>query len=140
VFTIATFPGEWLEEELSSLPLIAPLRKALVAGEVDTYARRPKSLWSDRLVLPGLDMIDHTKLDTEAKIAALPVTVSLRARHLEGAVLIGAGLHADLRSAELLAARLPGASLGYAQLDGALLNSAVLWGAQLADARLRGAC
>jgi len=156
MFTIATFPGEWLEAELSSLPPIVPLRKALVAGEVDTYARRPKSLWSDRLVLPGLDMIDHTKLDTEAKIAALPVTVSLRARHLEGAVLIGAGLrkvdftgsnldgadlgHADLRSAELLAARLPGASLGYAQLDGALLNSAVLWGAQLADARLRGAC
>ena len=70
MFTIATFPGEWLEAELSSLPPIVPLRKALVAGEVDTWARRPKSLWSDRLVLPGLDVIDHAKLDTEAKIAA----------------------------------------------------------------------
>ena len=88
VFAIATFPGEWLDGELRSLPPIAPLRKMLVAGEIDEHARKPKSLWSDRLVLPGLDVIDHTKLDTEAKVVALPVTASLRARHLEGAVLI----------------------------------------------------
>jgi len=88
VFAIATFPGEWLDGELRSLPPIAPLRKVLVAGEIDEHARKPKSLWSDRLVLPGLDVIDHTKLDTEAKVVALPVTASLRARHLEGAVLI----------------------------------------------------
>jgi len=51
VFTIATFSSEWLERELRALPVIAPLRKALVAGDVDSNARRPQSLWSDRLVL-----------------------------------------------------------------------------------------
>jgi len=70
----------------------ATLHELLVAGEVDFAAQKPKSLWSNRLVLPGFDGIDHTKLDTEAKIAAANETASLRARHLEGAVLIGAVL------------------------------------------------
>jgi len=155
MFTIATFPGEWLEAELSSLPPIVPLRKALVAGEVDTWARRPKSLWSDRLVLPGLDVIDHAKLDTEAKIAALSVTASLRVRHLEGAALIGAGLRkvdftgsfldganlgsADLRGVNLQDATLPGASLQGAQLQGVKLETARLQGASLGGAQLQGA-
>jgi len=75
VFGIATFPGEWLEKQFESvddlfpreapltkyllppltkylfLPLIK-LRTALVAGAVDIAARRPESLWSNRLVLP----------------------------------------------------------------------------------------
>jgi uncharacterized protein YjbI with pentapeptide repeats len=155
VFAIATFPGEWLEQEQKALPVIAPLRQALVAGEVDTYVRRPKSLWSDRLVLPGLDVIDHSKLDTEAKIAPFPVTASLRARQLEGAVLIGAGLRkvdftasnleaanlegADLRAAKLDDTQLRDASLGYAQLQDASLDDAKLQGARLVGAGLRGA-
>jgi hypothetical protein len=99
VVTIATFPGEWLEENLPSLQFIpwkdgkewrlTSLHKLLVAGEVDQAARKPKSLWLNLLVLPGFDVIDHTKFDSEAKIEALPETISLRARHLEGAVLIG---------------------------------------------------
>jgi uncharacterized protein YjbI with pentapeptide repeats len=155
VFTIATFPGEWLENELRALPVIASLRKALVAGDVDPNARRPKSLWSDRLVLPGLDVIDHTKLDTEAKIAALPVTVSLRARHLEGAVLIGAGLRkvdftgsyldgadlaqADLRGAKLDHTRLRDASLAGARIQDASLIESDIQSANLVGARLQGA-
>ena len=139
VFAIATFPGEWLDGELRSLPPIAPLRKMLVAGEIDEHARKPKSLWSDRLVLPGLDVIDHTKLDTEAKVVALPVTASLRARHLEGAVLIGAGLRkADLTGSYLEGAILDGADLRAAKLDNAALRSAFLPGAQLQDASLVG--
>ena len=155
VFTIATFSSEWLERELRALPVIAPLRKALVAGDVDSNARRPQSLWSDRLVLPGLDVIDHTKLDTEAKIAALPVTASLRARHLEGAVLIGAGLrkvdftgsnlaranlnNADLRGAKFDDTTLRGASIRYAQVQDASLNRADIQSANLDGARLQGA-
>src|SRR5215469_13515428 len=74
VFTITTFPGEWLEEEVPSvrlfptslrawqLPSIEAIQKAgsgwatlheiLVAGRVDLAdTRRPVSLWSNRLVL-----------------------------------------------------------------------------------------
>ena len=54
----------------------------LVAGEVDLVARKPTSLWSNVLVLPGIDVIDHAKFDTEAKIAAAPETISLRGRRL----------------------------------------------------------
>jgi uncharacterized protein YjbI with pentapeptide repeats len=155
VFTIATFPSEWLEAELKSLPPIAPLRKVLVAGDIDSNARRPKSLWSDRLVLPGLDVIDHMKFDNEVKIAALPVTASLRARHLENAVLIGAELRkadfagsylnganldeADLRSANLNDTEIRGASLRYAHFQDASLYEAQLQGADLTGAQLQGA-
>jgi hypothetical protein len=53
VFTIATFPGEWLEAELSSLQPVAPLRRALVAGEVDTHARRPRACGRTGWCCPG---------------------------------------------------------------------------------------
>jgi hypothetical protein len=130
VTVIATFPGEWLEETLPSLRFIpwkeerleswrlASLHELLVAGEVDLAARKPKSLWSNRIVLPGFDVIDHTKFDTEAKIAALPETASFRTRHLEGAVLIEARLRkadftgAQLKRAELTKSDLRGANFG----------------------------
>jgi uncharacterized protein YjbI with pentapeptide repeats len=191
VFGIATFPGEWLEENIPSgvrlvpttleawqLPSIEATQKAgsgwatlhelLVAGEVDFAAQRPKSLWSNRLVLPGFDAIDHTKFDTEAKIAAATETVSFRARHLEGAVLIGAILRkADftavhLEQADLTAADLRDANFGvtglgetrsglsafsfsftggraFAQLQEAKFVGAHLQGANLTGAYLRGA-
>src|SRR6516162_4143112 len=135
VFGIATFPGEWLEENIPfgvrlvpttleawQLPSVEAIQKAgsgwvtlhelLVAGEVDFAAQKPKSLCSNRLVLPGFDAIDHTKFDTEAKIAAATETVSFRARHLEGAVLIGA----VLRKADFTAVHLERADLSAADL------------------------
>jgi len=234
VFTIATFPGEWLEESLPSVPLVPTkwpawnsqdvrtaqpvearpiagadasenesekekggkngkprsflsaakkrllqvrnlvrsmgwnsLHDLLVAGDVDLIARKPTSLWSNRLVLPGIDVIDHAKFDTEAKLAAASETISLRGRRLEGAVLIGARLKkADLRGARLQGARLDDADLieakfdcvrsGWkvggdkldarvvpkeycAQLQGASLNRAQLQGASLDFAELEGA-
>ena len=161
VFAIATFPGEWLEAQLAWFPL----RQVLVAGEVDDVARKPTSLWSNRLVLPGLDVIDHTKFDTEAKVATAPTTASLRGRDLVGAVLIGAVLRrvdfdganfhgasldeaelqgatfvgAQLQRVPLFAAKLQGARLSDAQLQGANLASAELQGAWLGGARLQGA-
>jgi Pentapeptide repeats (8 copies) len=69
-------------------------------------------------------LVDHTKFDSEAKIAAAPQMASLRARHLEGAVLIGAVLRnvdfegASLKGAALLEARLQGASLDNAESHG----------------------
>jgi uncharacterized protein YjbI with pentapeptide repeats len=178
VFTVATFPGEWLEDSLPTLRFVptawGPLEWAsphelLVAGEVDLVAQRPRSLWSNRLALPGIDVIDHAKLDSEAKIAALPMTVSLRGRRLEGAVLLDAHLRkadftgarlngallalADLREtkfdcaatgskaegSEQQCSDLRGALLPWAQLQGASLNGAQLQGALLDRAQLQGA-
>jgi uncharacterized protein YjbI with pentapeptide repeats len=166
VFAIAIIPGEWQDKKLKSFPPIALLREALIEGKVDMASRKPKSLWSNRLVLPGLDVIDHTKLD-EAKIAALPQTASLRARRLEGAVLSNAGLRkvnfrgahlegarldfADFRGAsfqciypaersdERICAQLQGARLDWARLQGASLFYAELQGALFDKAELQGA-
>jgi uncharacterized protein YjbI with pentapeptide repeats len=179
-FSIATFPGEWLEDTLPPMPFIPgkgakvdswrliSLHEILVAGDVDLRTRKPTSLWSNRLVLPGIDVIDHTKFDTEAKIIDTE-TLSLRARHLEGAVLFGATLrhvdfaaaklqgallgNSDLRSANLACAatrlhpkatemqctHLEGAALDGAHLEDANLAGAQLPGASLVTAHLQGA-
>jgi uncharacterized protein YjbI with pentapeptide repeats len=115
VFTVATYPGERLDS-LPSVPLIPwktdagnwiSLHKLLVAGDVDFSARRAKSFWSNRLVLPGIDVIDHSKYDSDEKIANMPSPILLRARHLEGAILTGA----TLRKVDFTGAWMQGASL-----------------------------
>jgi uncharacterized protein YjbI with pentapeptide repeats len=239
VFTVATFPGEWLYTNLPSAPIVPTRRpvwksehvasspyeralnqafadleareklgdnddnksertsltrffhfikmlkvqtidlvasmdwtsphKLLVAGDVDFVTRRPKSVWSNRLVLPGVDVIDRVKFDTEQKIAAVPETVSLRGRRLEGAVFIGARLRkvdftaahlqgvrfdaADLREANFLCdtdkpteggpqpdcADVRSASLDRAHLQGAHLDGADLREASFESAKLNNA-
>jgi uncharacterized protein YjbI with pentapeptide repeats len=161
VFTFATFPGEWLDDSFRSHPQFDSIRKLLVNFDpiVPLPHSRPGAArigakdhgpwyhgpWFDRIVLEGLDVIDHTKLDTEAKIAALPETLSLRGRNLEGADLIGARLPkvnlegANLRGAFLLGADLRGAVLDGTQLQGAILGNASLQGASLRYAQLLGA-
>jgi uncharacterized protein YjbI with pentapeptide repeats len=144
VFTIATFPGEWLNRNLPALrfPLVlnatpegqTSLSELLVAGKVDRFAQRPTSLWSNRLVLPGLE--------------ATPEMASLRGRNLEGAVLIGAVLRkvdftdANFQDANLRTAQFQGASLAGVRLQGASLIEAQLQGADLRSAyfaaRLQG--
>ena len=126
IFVIATFPGERLEQ-LADIRVTKSLHEFLVAGDVDLVARRPISIWSNRLVLPQLDVIDHAKFDTEAKIASMPMSVSLRMRNLRGAVLIGA----NLRSADFA-----GVDLRDARLESADLRSVDFTGADLRDARL----
>jgi uncharacterized protein YjbI with pentapeptide repeats len=175
VTTIATFPGEWLVDSLPSVRFIpwkdrrdkpwhlTSLHKLLVAGDVDFAARKPKSLWSNRIVLPGFDAIDHAKFDSEAKIEGASETVSLRARDLVGAVLINATLRkADFTAAQLQGAQLDNSDLRGAkfqcamhedstlqglaavpqqcvQLQGASLDGAQLQGASLDGAQLQGA-
>ncbi len=135
VFGIATFPGEWLDTHLRPIPYRDPVYVTLVAGEPDDITRKPASLWSNVLVLPGLDAIDHAKFDTEAKFAAVASTISLRGRDLRGAVLY----EARLRKADLTGAELQGADLRVAQLKSASLRDAQLQGASLADANLQSA-
>jgi uncharacterized protein YjbI with pentapeptide repeats len=194
VFVVATFPGEWLDRHLPEVRFIpakllvrqgtsyliefrggkldaaarpyrlGSLHQLLVAGGIDHVARKPMSLWSNRIVLPGIDVIDHAKFDTEAKIASVSETLSLRDRRLEGAVLIAArlrkvdftGAHlsgallngADLRDAKFdcdiredqrICTQLQDAILDNAQLQGASLNGAQLHGASLTSAQLQGA-
>ena len=162
---IATFPGEWLDIGVPRESLLGRMEAWMVAGDVNPASRQPESLWSNRLVLPGLDVIVHLKLDSEAKIDFLPETVSLRERDLRGAVLLDAVLRkgdftgADLRDAELIGADLRQAKFacGYwanldqrkregkasepkcAQLQGASLDSAQRQGASLFRAQLQGA-
>ena len=80
------------------------LHDLLVAGDVDLIARKPTSLWSNRLVLPGIDVTDHATFDNGEKSEASRETLSLRGRLLEGAVLIDS----NLRKVDLTAARLRG--------------------------------
>jgi len=139
------------------------LHNALVSGDVDLVERKPTSLWSNVLVLPGLKAIDHAKSATDV----LSESLSLRGRNLEGAVLIGADLRkVDLTGAQLQGAKLDRAdlrgakfgctkaklteggtecahlqrvSLQFAELPGAELDFAELQGATLDDAELQGA-
>jgi uncharacterized protein YjbI with pentapeptide repeats len=129
VFVIATFPGERLED-LARIRGTKSVHDFLVAGDVDLVARKPRSIWSNRLVLPQLDVIDRAKFDTESKIASMPMSVSLRKRDLRGAVLIGA----NLRSADFA-----GVDLRDARLERADLRSVDFTGADLRDARLESA-
>jgi uncharacterized protein YjbI with pentapeptide repeats len=187
VFTIATFPGEWLEDALPTVRLVpttlaawqlpsvkemqatrsgwATLHELLVAGQVNEITQQPSSLLSNRLLLPGIDVIDYLKFDTEDKISAHPITISLRGRQLQGAVMPEAKLRkadftgaqlkngflfrADLREAkfdcgstgapEPTCTDLRGTVLQSAQLQGASLKGALLTGAALQNARLEGA-
>jgi uncharacterized protein YjbI with pentapeptide repeats len=146
-------------------PVLTWARKTLVEGKVNPASRRPISPFSNRLVLPGLEVIDHAKFDSDAKFDAVRETVSLRYRHLEGAVLTDAGLrkadftaallqnalldHADLRGAKFESAdwrKQPGrpresirTNLDSASLDGARLQGALLDGASLKGASLNTA-
>ena len=172
VFTVATFPGEWLHKNPVSVRFIpydplgegvsrVSLHDFLLAGNVNLIARKPNSLWSNRLVLPQFDA------------SALPRGLSLRGRRLEGAVLVEAKLRgadftatnlegaaldgADLREArfecasprarslatkegsEKVCARLEKATLSNTVLQGAVLDGADLREAFLPRARLQGA-
>ncbi len=161
VFTIATFPGEWLEKELyGTVSRVDVLRfgggdvsgetdwlsphKLLVAGEVDYVTRKPNSLWSNRLVLPNFEIGDRLKFDAEGKIALSPETLSLRGRRLEGAVLVGAHLRrADLSGTQLAGVDLSDADLRQAKFECAQAGNdqkcAQLHGASLDGAQLQGA-
>jgi uncharacterized protein YjbI with pentapeptide repeats len=103
--------------------------------ELDLVLRKSKSVLSNRLTLASLDVIDHAKVDTDAKIMALPETVFLAGRHLEYAVLS----KADLRKANFANAYLKGAFMGGAKLQGAILRRAELQDADLGNAELQGA-
>ena len=140
VFAIATFGGEWLD---TKLPWYQQ-RQRLVGGGVNLIIRKPTGLWSNNLLLPSFDVIDHAKFDTEAKIEAAPEMASLRGRDLKVAELFAAVLRkvdfaaANLSGAVLFSVDLSEANLWYADLSYADLSYADLSGATLTSANLSG--
>jgi hypothetical protein len=86
-WTIATFPGEWLEDHLPSFN-VAPVRWALeerpkdepdskksvsahewlFAGDVDIKTFHRKSFFSNRLILPGFNVYEALKIDDPKKV------------------------------------------------------------------------
>ena len=97
-------PGSTGRREAVASVRWTSLHELLLQGDVDLVARKPKSLWSNRLVLPGIDMSDRERNGT------------LRGRRLEGAVLIGAHLsNVDFAAARLQGAKFDGADLRQAK-------------------------
>jgi len=148
VVTIATFPGEWLEDSLPPVRLIpttwearsvpsvqviqargsgwATLHELLVAGKVNYVTGKPQSLWSNVLVLPNFEVGDRANLDANGKIAISSHGLSLRGRLLDGAVLVGAHLRkADFTGASLAGAKFNLADLREAKFEFDLIGSAM---------------
>jgi uncharacterized protein YjbI with pentapeptide repeats len=160
VVTIATFPGEWLDEKLyGSISVdvdpkanhdnewLLP-RRLLVSGRVDYVSGRSDSLFSNVLVLPNFGTVDASKMLPDGKTSASSDSVSLRGRSLEGAVFVGAHLtRADFTAAQLVNADFTRADLREAKFacdqgrgeECTQLQSARFNGAQLQGAFLDGA-
>ncbi len=156
-FTAATFPGEWLDEAIGNKqwipanpltqrlgikqtddrgkPRSTSLHDLLFAGEIDKISGRRKSLFSNSLILTGLDLLDDNKIDDGKKFEWAKHSFSLRGRHLEEAVFD----FSDLRKVDLTGAHLQRASFVRANLQLATLNAAELQGALLNAAQLQGA-
>ena len=111
VVAVATFPGEWLETALPEFPF----HETLVGGQRDGEMHASHTIWSNRLFVAGVALIDIAKFDTPDKRAAAPTSKSLRGRHLEHAVLT----EAQLGRVDLTGAYLEGASLVRAHAEGA---------------------
>lgn len=123
--TLVTFPGDWLDRlrpcrcipVLTSLawPVsyeLVSLHDLLFNGPVDLVNWKPNSWWSDRLVVPGIDLVDRGKFGRDTRFADIRRTYSLRGRDLKGAVFNGA----DLRAVDFTGAQLQGASFSGADL------------------------
>jgi uncharacterized protein YjbI with pentapeptide repeats len=100
-----------IEQWLGSIGWVS-LHRLLVDGEIDLRTQRPRSIFANRLVIPGFDLRADPKFDSMTKIASLPRTVSWRSRNLRGAVLIDSTLpKADFTAADLSGAYFDGADL-----------------------------
>jgi uncharacterized protein YjbI with pentapeptide repeats len=138
VFTISTYPGEWLDNQFKEVPVIGTVHELLFSGVPDEVTSRPGSWFSDRLVLTDQSFIDVDKLDK------IDVSHSFRGRDLTQAVLNRSDLRkadftgAIMNGTHFVAARLQNADLGCANND-EYLKCALLKGAKLRGAQLQGA-
>ena len=168
---VATFPGEWADEHVPDTRFIPTtwrphwskkddwisFHDLLFAGAADEVSGRPRSLFSNRLVLTHQSFVDPDTLDN------IDISHSFRGRDLSHAVLNGA----DLRKADFTGAMLNRAGFfqsnlqdahfacahietdkstgrrwpddGCTWLQGATFDLAELQGASFIQARLQGA-
>jgi uncharacterized protein YjbI with pentapeptide repeats len=125
---VATFPGEQADEHVPAIRLIpttwrphwskkddwTSLHELLFAGAADEVSGRPRSLFSNRLVLTDQSFVDPDKLDN------IEISRSFRGRDLSHAVLN----RADLRKADFTGAMLNRASFVGSKLQGAQFGCA----------------
>jgi len=93
----------------------ASLHPLLFGGSPDEVTKRPRSLFSNRLVLADQSFVDPDKLDK------VDVSRSFRGRDLRGAVLSGA----DLLKADFSGAMLNGVNFAFARLQSTRFDCAV---------------
>jgi uncharacterized protein YjbI with pentapeptide repeats len=145
---MATFPGEWQEDVLAKwdkLGLALSLHDWIFNGPVDDSTGRRNSLFSNTLVLPGLNIYEGLGIDDPEKAKWREFVFHASGRDLNGAIFYLASLPkvdfdgAQLQGALLQFAQLEGGSFHLAQLQGAQLDNARLQGAMLDEARLQGA-
>ncbi len=98
VFTISTYPNEWLDNRLKSVPVLRTVHELLFDGAPDQVTGRPGGWFSNRLVLTDQSFVDFDKIDK------VEVSRSFRGRDLRQAVLS----RADLRKADFTGAMLNG--------------------------------
>jgi uncharacterized protein YjbI with pentapeptide repeats len=125
---VATFPGERADEHVPDIRFIpttwrphwskkedwTSLHDLLFAGAADEVTGRPRSLFSNRLVLTDQSFVDPDELDN------VEISRSLRGRDLRHAVLN----RADLRKADFTGAMLNGASFLMSKLQNARFGCA----------------
>jgi uncharacterized protein YjbI with pentapeptide repeats len=100
-------------------------------------------LFSDRLELPWVDVVDDDKLakmESSASVKGLSASQGERTHDFARRQFRCANFYrADFRRVDLTDANLRRANLAYAELQGATLSGADLWGAQLEGAQMQGA-
>jgi uncharacterized protein YjbI with pentapeptide repeats len=156
LWTAATFPGELLEDNWPGWRLFPTTNETgqrievsfhdwVFNSQVDPDSGRRWLPFSGTLVLTGLNVYDHLKIDEPEKAKRRDYVFFARGRNLRGAILDNSSLQnvdftrADLQGALLRQAKLQMASLDGAKLQGANLQGAKLQGATLQSAQLQGA-
>ena len=119
---LATFPGEWLDENLPELRYISrtgqphwSLHILLFGGAVDEVSGRPRGIFANRLVLSDQSFV--IKSDKPDMVESIR---TFRGRNLTAAVLS----RADLRKADFTGALLRGAVLDAAKLEKSIFGCA----------------
>jgi len=155
---IATFPGEWLHDDLDGDGLIRTMRgwllddypgtfiDGLPDGDVMIHASEYLTLspFRNRLTLTNLDPFDHAKFDSSERLTSAPFPISLAERDLRGAFFQKVDFHnADFTGAQLQFATIQRSNMKAADFDDAKLQGAEFFDsdmmfAQMDDADMQG--
>jgi uncharacterized protein YjbI with pentapeptide repeats len=125
---VTTYPGEWIDERISSIAAIptslnpkwsdksdwTSLHTILFLGSADEVTGKPRSLLSNRLILTNQSFVDSDGLGSREN------SRQFRGRDLRGAIFIGT----DLRKVDFTGATLIDADFSHAKLQQVQFNCA----------------